>query len=100
MEDQFVTKLVTITDYVKFKYLISLDDEAVSWMRVPEILSTNCVLLKQETLKVEWFDYALKPYVHYYPVKRDLSDLLEAIDYLEKHQEEAQEIIRNANRFV
>jgi len=69
-------------------------------MQVPWILATNSLLIKQETLKVEWFDYALKPYVHYYPVKRDLSNLLEVIDYLEQHQEEAQEITRNANKFV
>jgi len=65
---------------VHYKYLVS-DGWTVPW-----ILATNCVLLKQETLKVEWFDYALKPYVHYYPVKGDLSNLLEVIDYLEKHQ--------------
>ena len=90
----------SIADHVKFKYLISLDGWTAAWMRVPWIMATNSLLIKQETLKVEWFDYALKPYVHYYPVKRDLSNLLEVIDYLEKHQEEAQEIIRNANKFV
>jgi len=86
MEDRLTSKWSSIIDHVKFKYLISLDGWTAAWMRVPWILSTSCVLLKQDTLKVEWFDYALKPYVHYYPVKRDLSDLLEVIDYLEKHQ--------------
>ena len=100
MEDRLTSKWSSIIDHVKFKYLISLDGWTAAWMRVPWILSTNCVLLKQDTLKVEWFDYALKPYVHYYPVKRDLSNLLEVIDYLEQHQEEAQEIIQNANKFV
>jgi hypothetical protein len=69
-------------------------------MRVPWILASNSLLLKQESLKVEWFDYALKPKVHYYPIKSDLSDLLDAIEYLEAHQEEAKQIVRNANAFV
>jgi len=97
LENHLTHKRFTITEHVNFKYLISVDGWTAAWMRVPWILATNSVLLKQESLKVEWFDYALKPYVHYYPVRRDLSDLLDAIDYLEKHQELAQEIVRNAN---
>jgi len=100
LEDRLTHLRFSITDHVYFKYLISLDGWTSAWMRVPWILATNCVLLKQESLKVEWFDYALKPYVHYYPVKSDLSDLLQAIEYLEKNQDVAQEIIRNANKFV
>ena len=86
IDNQFVDGWASIADHVKFKYLISLDGWTAAWMRVPWIMATNSLLIKQETLKVEWFDYALKPYVHYYPVKRDLSNLLEVIDYLEQHQ--------------
>jgi len=46
---------------------------------------------------VEWFYYAIKPKVHYYPINANLSDLLEAVDYLEAHQDEAQRIIAAAN---
>ena len=53
MEDLLTSKLSSITDHVKFKYLISLDGWTAAWMRVPWILSTNSLLIKQETLKVE-----------------------------------------------
>lgn len=95
-----IGKPSSIKDHIKYKYLVSVDGWTAAWMRVPWILASNSVLLKQESLKVEWFSYALKPMVHYYPIKKDLSDLLEAIDYLESHQELAQQIVKNANAFV
>lgn len=49
---------------------------------------------------MEWFDYALKPMIHYYPVKWDLSDLLEAVDFLEKNQGLAKHMVENANAFA
>jgi len=63
-------------------------------------MASNSILIKQESSKVEWFSYLLKPYVHYYPTANDLSDLVDVFDYLEAHQEEAQKIIQEANKFV
>lgn len=40
------------------------------------------------------------PYKHYYPVKEDLSDLLEAYDYLEKNQDKAKKIVEEAQEFA
>ncbi|MBU6446766.1 MAG: hypothetical protein KGQ49_05140, partial [Verrucomicrobia bacterium] len=39
-------------------------------------LLSNCVTFKPETNEIQWFTMAIKPYVHYVPLKSDLSDLL------------------------
>jgi len=42
----------------------------------------------------------MKPWVHYVPVARDLSDLVETIDWLRAHESEAREISFNAVTFA
>jgi hypothetical protein len=80
---------VKITEHIKYKYLISIDGWTAAWMRVPWIMASNSVLLKQDSNRVEWFYHAMKPHVHFYPVHANLSDLLEAVAYLETHTDEA-----------
>lgn len=67
---------------MKYKYLISIDGWTCAWVRPCWILASNCLLLKQESPKVEWFYYRLHPYRHYYPVANNLSDLLDVFSYL------------------
>lgn len=35
--------------HLKFKYLISVDGHTAAWLRLPMILNSNSVLLKQES---------------------------------------------------
>lgn len=63
-------------------------------------MASNSLLIKQESQRVEWYYYLLKPRVHYYPVANDLSDLVEAVRYLEAHEDEALKIVEQANKFV
>lgn len=87
-------------EHLKYKYLISVDGNTCAWMRVPWIMLSNSVLLKQETTKIEWFYYALKPYHNYVPVKKNLIDLFEKYQWLKQHDDEAKEISSNATKFV
>jgi hypothetical protein len=47
-----------------------------------------------------WFSYLLKPYVHYVPIKSDLSDLLKKINWCKKHNEKAKKIAANARELA
>ncbi|GAA4527158.1 hypothetical protein GCM10023096_61880 [Nonomuraea ferruginea] len=85
--------------FVRYKYLISLDGAVAAWKRVPTILASRSVLL----LQAQWsqFFYAgLKPWVHYAPVRHDLSDLLKVHERLAEHPEEAEAIADNGQRFA
>lgn len=61
---------------------MSVDSFAPSWL-----LKANSVLLKSDSTIVMWYYADLKPKKHYYPIKNDLSDLVEAYNYLEAHQD-------------
>ncbi|MEK6734921.1 MAG: glycosyl transferase family 90 [Pseudomonadota bacterium] len=87
-------------DHLKYKYLISIDGNTCPWMRVPWIMLSNSILLKQETENIEWFYSALKPMVHYVPINKNLTSLFEQIDWLKTHDNEAEQISNNATNFI
>ena len=69
-------------EQLQYKYLIAVDGWAAPWERVPAVLASNSLLLKQESPFVEWFYDLMIPGVHYVPVKYDLSDLVDKIKLL------------------
>ena len=87
-------------EHIKYKYLISVDGNTCAWKRVPWIMLSNSVLLKQESSNIEWFYPALKPYIHYVPIKNDLSDIFDKLNWLKQNDKEAQLISKNAHNFV
>ena len=58
------------------------------------------VVLKPDTPNYQWFYAGMQPYVHYVPVKSDLSDLLMKIDWLKHNEAEAKSISENAQLFA
>ena len=69
-------------DDLDYKYIISIDGWLSSWMRGPNILQSNSVPLMVETLFQPLYFQAWIPYVHFVPVKADLSDLVSQIHWL------------------
>ena len=49
--------------------------------RLPYLLAGDALVLKQESQFYEHFYKDLKPFEHYIPFKRDLSDLMEKIQW-------------------
>ncbi len=91
---------VSESEHLKYKYLVAIDGNTCPWLRVPWIMLSNSVLVKQETSNVEWFYSSLKPYVHYVPIKKDLTDIFDKIEWLKSHDEEAHKISINAQNFI
>ncbi len=87
-------------DHLKYKYLISIDGNTCAWRRVPWILLSNSLLVKQETNKIEWFYPAIKPYVHYIPVDERLMNILPQIEWMKEQDDELKTISENATNFV
>lgn len=93
-------KAVAQADSLKYKFLIDVDGNTCSWQRMYWILLSNSLLLKQVTNNIEWYYGILKPYEHYIPVKEDLSDLLEKIDWAKSNDINAQRIAENATELA
>ncbi|XP_062246590.1 protein O-glucosyltransferase 3 [Platichthys flesus] len=87
------TPLVGFFDFFKFKYQVNVDGTVAAY-RFPYLMLGNSLVLKQDSQYYEHFYSHLKAGVHYLPVKRDLSDVLEKIKWAKENDAEAQEISR------
>eukprot|EP00475_Leptophrys_vorax_P039889 TRINITY_DN7303_c0_g1_i14.p1 TRINITY_DN7303_c0_g1~~TRINITY_DN7303_c0_g1_i14.p1 ORF type:complete len:453 (-),score=97.51 TRINITY_DN7303_c0_g1_i14:471-1829(-) len=83
----------------EWKYLVVVDGNS-NPDRFPFFLSLGSVVLRQEWIGLEVFEYGLKPFEHYIPVKRDLSDLIEKIEWAKSHDDECKQIAQNAWCFI
>lgn len=63
-------------------------DGTVAAYRLPYLLAGDSVVLKQDSQYYEFFYKQLQPYVHYIPVKANLSDLLDRIQWAKDHDTE------------
>ncbi len=96
-EDDFTVKE---EDHLKYKYLVAIDGNTCPWMRVPWIMLSNSVLLKQETNNIQWFYPAIKPYVNYVPVKEDLTNIFDQLEWMKMNDNQVKEISINAQEFI
>ncbi len=75
----------------EFKYLLHIDGNVAAYRLGVSLLLGSCILY-QETGSRVWFQHLMKPYVHYIPIKEDLSDLIETIKWCREHDEECRKI--------
>ena len=71
----------------QYKYQVSVDGTVAAY-RLPYLLAGDSVVLKQNSPYYEFFYKQLQPYKHYIPVKADLSDLLDRIQWAKEHDSE------------
>ena len=78
----------------RYKYLISVPNYGVD-LELPYYLSLSALVFKVDNEYLTWYDNLLKPYQHYLPVKKDLSNLVSLIKWANSHQETCHKIARN-----
>lgn len=64
------------------KYIITMDSYTAEWLVGPLILQSSSVPIVVETDHTPLYFAAWIPWYHYVPVKADLSDLVENIEWL------------------
>ncbi|KAJ3071158.1 capsule-associated protein CAP1 [Podochytrium sp. JEL0797] len=81
-----------------FKYLLVVDGN--TWpSRLQAYLATNSVVL-YNGIFTDFFNWRLIPFVHYVPVRLDLSDLEERLEWLVRNDAKAKEIVANAQALM
>lgn len=113
---RFIAKLMGVRDFIarrfglwggvkdeeffKYKIRTNLDGATCTFPGFLKNLLSNSVTIKQETSNEQWFYDAVKPWIHYVPVKKDLSDLIEKIEWIRDHDAEAKKIADVSTEFV
>jgi hypothetical protein len=85
--------------FVAYKYRMSTDGVGAGWKRLPTSLASGSVVLMQHRWR-QFFYAGLKPWVHYVPVRDDMSDLVDRYGWLTTHPSEAKSIAENGLRFA
>ena len=75
----------------QYKYQINIDGTVAAY-RFPYLLAGDSLVLKQDSPYYEFFYNEFKPYEHYVPFNRDLSDLLEKIQWAREHDKEVSHV--------
>lgn len=94
-----IVQPISFFDFFKYKYQILIDGTVAAY-RMPYLLSGNSVILKQDSIYYEHFYSDLQPWKHYVPFKKDLSDLLEKIQWVKDHDIEAKRIAQAGQEFA
>ncbi|XP_075998636.1 protein O-glucosyltransferase 3 [Genypterus blacodes] len=87
------TALVGFFDFFKCKYQVNVDGTVAAY-RFPYLMLGNSLVLKQDSPYYEYFYSHMKAGIHYSPVKRNLSDLIQKIKWAKENDAEAQKIAR------
>nr|XP_008522807.1 PREDICTED: KDEL motif-containing protein 2 [Equus przewalskii] len=86
-------KLIGFFDFFKYKYQVNVDGTVAAY-RYPYLMLGDSLVLKQDSPYYEHFYLALKPWKHYVPIKRNLSDLLEKVKWAKENDGEAKKIAK------
>ena len=86
-------------EQARYKYVVNIQNNGFA-DRMWRILALKVVVLQEMHAFREFFYDMLIPWVHYVPIKTDLSDLCEKIQWLKDNDEKARDIAENAHAFV
>ena len=89
---------ISMSDQTKHKYIINIDGNGVAY-RFTRELGFKSVILKVQSTKQIWYFPLLKPYIHYVPIKEDLSDLADKIEWCKLNDSKCKLIADNAYEF-
>ena len=92
---------MTIEELSKYKYHIDLGGGGgTTWTGTLQKLFMPGLLFHHVTPTKDYIHDYIRPWVHYVPVRSDLEDLLDKLEWAESHPEEARQISENATKFV
>lgn len=84
------------------KYAIDIDGQVNTWSNLFTRMLFGCCVLKVESPMgfQQWYYDRIKPFEHYVPVRADMSDLVEMIEWTRSHPVQAEAIAAAGRAFA
>ena len=95
---QYFANRVHYTEFTKYKIFFIVDGNCIASNHMYGF-ATGCVPFLISN-SVCWFSEFIVPYEHYIPVKHDLSNLIEQIEWVNNNDDKAKLIAENAYKFA
>ena len=80
-----------------YKYILNIDGHVNAFRLGFELQSGSLILLVESEKRI-WISSFIEPYKHYVPIKHDLSDLFQIIDWCKANDSECKRITMNAKK--
>ena len=90
---------IPMVQHARYKFLFDVDGVANAWSFFDKLLMGSCVL-KIRSPYEQWYYSEIQEWVHFVPVERDLSNLIEILDWCSSHDGEAREIAERGQRYA
>lgn len=91
---------MSLETLLQYRYLLSVEGNDVATNLKWALASNSLVVMPAPQISSWFMEDALRPYVHYLPVRDDFSDLEEQVLWAEKNIKKCEKMIRNAHRYV
>eukprot|EP00927_Polykrikos_kofoidii_P060982 TRINITY_DN55875_c0_g1_i1.p1 TRINITY_DN55875_c0_g1~~TRINITY_DN55875_c0_g1_i1.p1 ORF type:complete len:617 (+),score=93.51 TRINITY_DN55875_c0_g1_i1:150-2000(+) len=92
----WVDQIVPPEAHVDYRYLMYVDGTSFSDRLYWLMLSGSTIFRASSRLRV-WLDAVLRPWEHYVPVREDLTDLVDRLDWAREHEMQAVAIGENGS---
>jgi hypothetical protein len=97
--DNKIKNYKSFSDLLKYKILIDIEGNGYSG-RFKYLMYSKRPILFVDRIYTEYFYNDLKPFVHYIPVKNDLSDLIEKTNWAMNNYDESLKIANNTYEYA
>ena len=87
-------------DFLSYRYLLDIDGFCCAWKSLFLKLSSGSLVVKTQSDFLQWYHERIIPWVHYIPVMKDYSDIMQILDWLAAHDNEARQISANARSLM
>ena len=98
----YLGSFVPTNDWAHMKFAIDIDGYTNAWCNLLQRLKLGCCVLKVDSQFgfKQWYYDQLTPMKHYVPVKADLSNLAQQVDWLRENPDHARDIAANGQAFA
>lgn len=101
-KDRLVRDSIPETGWISDKYALDIDGFTNTWTNFLIRLHLGCCVLKVDSQYGyrQWYYDRIRAWEHFVPVRADMSDLVEKIDWVRTNDMRAREIAENGRRFA
>ncbi len=89
-------------EWINDRYALDIDGNTNTWSNMIARMHLGCCVLKVASQfgYRQWYYDRIQPWEHFVPVKSDMSDLAEKLDWVRSNDEEAERIAKNGQAFA
>jgi len=86
-------------EFAAYRFLIDIDGNSNAWNLLQK-MRLGCCMLRVISPWRQWIEHRLVAWEHYIPIKQDLSDFEEQVDWCLSNDKKTQDIAKNARKFA